>query len=345
MSTATQPAIQNNGVPAIVEKPKVEYRVVEDHGPLAYLLDTARFEHLQRVSTLLASASLTPAHLKGNNPAATMGNCFQVVNQSLRWGLDPFAVAAETYVVQNKLGFQGKLIAALINSRANLSGRLRYEFDGAGDDRTVTVIGRFDSEEDERVITLSVKQGKTTNKMWTSDPDQKLVYSGATKWARRHCPEIMLGVLTDDDLERIAESREIVSGPVNEVMAAPKTLGDMTNRLKAAATPELEPEKVYVHREPVEVETEQTQEAEQSRANFDSENFYNELSGHLDSAQEISVANKCLAWAADKIAAIEDAETRDELTFGSKKMVNERIEEIKSARGAGSNPKQRELGD
>lgn len=35
--------------------------------------------------------------------------------------------------------------------------------------------------------------------MWTSDPDQKLWYSGVLKWARRHCPEVVLGVRAEDE--------------------------------------------------------------------------------------------------------------------------------------------------
>ena len=63
-------------------------------------------------------------------------------------------------------------------------------------------------------VTLTVKEGieasdkgKGPNPMWIRDPDQKLVYSGVVKWARRHCPEIIMGVLTEDDLDRIEAER------------------------------------------------------------------------------------------------------------------------------------------
>lgn len=197
--------IESNGAAPAVR----QTRVVEDHGPVAHLLDTARFEHLQRIAKLLANASLTPAHLIGKSADSTLGNCFQVVNNAIRWGVDPFALAAETYVVGNKLGYQGKLVAALVNSRAGLKQNLRYEYSGSGEQRKVTVIGHIDGEESDRRIELSVAQARTKNEMWTKDPDQKLAYSGATKWARRHCPEVLLGILTDDDLERMVESGAI----------------------------------------------------------------------------------------------------------------------------------------
>lgn len=228
MAVATESSA--NSSPAVPARPAPKpVRVVSDSGPLAHLLDTARFEHLQRIALIMATASLIPDHLKGRSQQETLGNCFLVVNQSLRWGLDPFAVAAETYSVQGKLGFQGKLIAALVNARSNLEGKLRYEFKGTGDNRTVTVIGQFADEDIERTVDLSVGQAKTSNKMWTNDPDQKLIYSAATKWARRHCPEVLLGVLTDDDLDRISESQ-----PAARVaQAASATLEDLTDRLTA----------------------------------------------------------------------------------------------------------------
>ena len=40
--------------------------------------------------------------------------------------------------------------------------------------------------------------------MWTKDPDQKLAYCGALRWARRHCPEVVDGVLSDEDLDVMA---------------------------------------------------------------------------------------------------------------------------------------------
>jgi len=192
-------------------KPR-EFKLVEDNGPLANLLDTARFEHMIRIAGLMAGASLIPDHLWKNTktneaftPEQVKANCFLIVNQALRWGIDPFAAAPETYVVGGKLGFQGKLVAAIINYRAPIESNLAYSYTGKGDDLTITVSATIKGETEPRTVTLSVGQAKTGNQMWTKDLEQKLVYSGATKWARRHCPEVILGVLTDDDIEKMNE--------------------------------------------------------------------------------------------------------------------------------------------
>ncbi|SDT85651.1 hypothetical protein SAMN05444156_3248 [Verrucomicrobium sp. GAS474] len=206
---------------ALITKPAVsrEIRVVHDDGPNAFLLDTARYEHIWRIATSMAAASLIPKHLKGNTAEQARANCFLVVNQALRWGMDPFAVAPETYEVGGKLAFQGKLVAAVINARAGLAKRLCYAFTGKGDAMTITVSGTLLGESEPRTITLSVGDAKTENKMWKNDPEQKLVYSGALKWARRHAPEIILGVYSEDDVDRIQEERAVPSRSFAEAIS------------------------------------------------------------------------------------------------------------------------------
>lgn len=192
---------------ALTVAPKREIRVVEDESPLAYIMDTAKFEHCYRIAEAMSRASLIPQHLKGGTKEETAANCFLVVNQALRWHMDPFLIAPETYAIQGKLGYQGKLVAAVINTRAGLAEKLRYDFSGdkGTDNFTVTVSGRFEGEAEPRKVSVSVGQVKTSNQMWTKDPEQKLVYTGSIRWARRHAPEIIMGVVTDDDLEAVKE--------------------------------------------------------------------------------------------------------------------------------------------
>ena len=199
--------------PTALAKPR-EIRVVQDTGPLAYIFDTARFEHMYRIAEAMASAPIIPDHLRGRwlnkndfeeySLNQIKGNCFRIVNQAVRWGIDPFAIVDETYVTGGKLAYQGKVIAALVNTRAPLKERLKYTYSGerGKDNLTIHVSGTFEGEANPSAITLSVAQAKTQNAMWIKDPEQKLVYSGVIRWARRYTPELILGVVTDDDIER-----------------------------------------------------------------------------------------------------------------------------------------------
>jgi hypothetical protein len=227
---------QENGstVPATTAPDnKTQRLIVHDDSEAGIMMDSARFDQAQRVASTLAYAALTPKHLKGSTPQESVANCFRVVNQAFRWGMDPFAVADETYVVAGRLGYQGKLVASVVNTRSNLASRLKYEYEGEGDGRTVTVIGRFANEDFDRTITLSVGQAKTSNEMWKKDPDQKLYYSAVAKWARRHCPEVILGVMTSDEVEKIAESTTI---PQSAIRARLLTAGEMAITVRQLET-------------------------------------------------------------------------------------------------------------
>jgi len=212
-----------------------------------------------REAEKLAVATLTPKHLKVEAPPGngtventsrrraawqqTVANCILVANQARKWGADVFAVAAESYVVGNKLGYQGKLIAAVVNARGGLTTPLRaIHAKHKGDAFAAVVYGsktvdlqslpkeekkeifslliRYADNDDQEAnrelamadilaVRVSVGQCKTfdklggVNKQWTADPEQKLVYTGTTKWARRYTPELMVGILSDDDLDRM----------------------------------------------------------------------------------------------------------------------------------------------
>jgi hypothetical protein len=182
-----------------------ERLIVQDNSEVGYLMDSAKFEHLQRIASAMSLMSVLPDHLcidRNKNPLhldVVKANCFRIVNQALRWRIDPYAMVDETFVVGGKLGYQGKLVAAVVNSRAGLKQRLSYTFEGERDDRTVTVWGTFEGEDEARSVSLRLGDARTQNQMWQKDPDQKLIYSGVVKWARRYCPEIVLGVITETD--------------------------------------------------------------------------------------------------------------------------------------------------
>lgn len=169
---------------------------------MAALNDQHVFDRMYRMAELMAAAKLVPEHLQGST-----GDCFMVVQQAYRWQMDPFAVAQKTFVVSGKLGYEGQLVAAVVNSRAPIVGRLAYHYDGSGDDRTVTVSGTLEGERQARTLTIRLGDVRTANKNWSSNTDQMLAYRAARDWARRHTPEVILGVYTQDELEEMRGER------------------------------------------------------------------------------------------------------------------------------------------
>jgi len=180
--------------------------VTMPQSPRNLTVEVTKFDLIEKQARMLAHSSFVPAHLVDEkDPLRTQANCFRVAFQADKWNRSVFDVADRTYVTGGKLGYEGKLAASVINTLAGIKGRLEYDYDGSGEDRTVIVSATFKNETKPRTISLSVKQARTKNEMWNKDPDQKLAYCGALRWARRHCPEVLDGVWTDDDLEVIAE--------------------------------------------------------------------------------------------------------------------------------------------
>lgn len=205
------------------------------------LLDTSRFEHMQRVATVMARSTLMPESLymegKANDkkllPYDTIiSNCFLVVNQAVRWGLDPFAVAQCVSVVHGKLCYEGKLVAAVL--QAKLGMNLHHHITGSGDDTRIYMSDRPFNEEvtvgdstgplvsflkpgiripGVRLFDGSVAEWKTTgnNSPWSpKNFPRMLIYRGTRDWCRIYEPATMLGVYTDDemvDMEDTTRSR------------------------------------------------------------------------------------------------------------------------------------------
>jgi len=191
---------------------QVDTRYTQDVIPL---LDTSKFEHMQRIATVMAETSTLPdsfrkVKIDGKEvdlPRQTViANCFRVVNQAVRWGFDPFAVVDCASIVHGKLMWEGKLVAAVVD--AKLGVKLQYDFnDKPGRALGVTVSGTLPDEARPRTIEGTVADWHKGDKSpWQREGDWKrqLRYRGAREWARAHTPAVMLGIYADDELQELA---------------------------------------------------------------------------------------------------------------------------------------------
>jgi hypothetical protein len=221
MNTATERPAEVAQLPAAQTRQRLERIVVESAIPV---LDTAMFDHMTRIATIMASSGLVPAHLNiGMDKGEAIANCFLVTNQAVRWKMDPFAVAQHTYVLKGKLGYEGKLVAAVINTRPEIIKRLSYRFEGekGKGNRKVIVSARIAGDDVDKEVEGTVDGWKTNNDQWKGDADQQLTYRGAREWARRHLPEAILGVWGDDELEQFETTGRTVQGEVQTQQPQP----------------------------------------------------------------------------------------------------------------------------
>lgn len=158
-------------------------------------------EVVKFAEVMARAGKMLPSHLQGD-----VGACMAVSLQALDWQMNPFAVASKSYFVNGRVAYEAQLIAAVVNTRSGIKGRLRYEFDGEGNTLTCKVTGTLDGTE---CVYETPPVGAITTKnspLWKTDPRQQLGYFAARAWARRHCPEVILGVY---DRDEASEMRDI----------------------------------------------------------------------------------------------------------------------------------------
>lgn len=196
---------------------------VEDLLPV---YDSARFDHMGRIASVMAKASLVPDTLKGNGYEEAAANCFQVVELADRWGYSPFAVAQCASVVHGKLMLEGKLVAAVLESKLGIELNHYYTGEWGQDDYRIFVTDTDLTAEQIaglkphikmpgiKIIDGSVGEWKTKEKNgatkgnWISQPDMQLQYRGDRTWAKAFKSAIMLGVLTEDDMDAFSDRQE-----------------------------------------------------------------------------------------------------------------------------------------
>lgn len=176
----------------------------------AAIFSPTGLQKLQAFAEVMAMGKATvPAHLAGK-PA----DCLAVALQAAQWGMNPYAVAQKTHLVNGVLGYEAQLVNAVITSSTAVQGRFRYEYGGPwekfrpGDKNPAAEKGLC-------VRVGAVLRGETeitwgeplylefvttrNSPLWKTAPKQQLAYLAVKYWARLYCPDVILGVYTPDE--------------------------------------------------------------------------------------------------------------------------------------------------
>jgi hypothetical protein len=138
-----------------------------------------------------ADSKMVPEHFK-----KSVGDCYIAINLANRYGMDAWTLMQEMYLIQGKPMMSGKLATAILNN--SLADPLRPTYAGEGDEREITLSGRPEGSEP-LTVKLKVKDAKTANEQWKKNPDQMLMYAASRMWGRRYTPDIILGIVFDDE--------------------------------------------------------------------------------------------------------------------------------------------------
>jgi hypothetical protein len=196
---------------------------------LALLFNDRLYERCKDVARIMAGAKgFTPPHLLDNQMA-----CFGVVQMSITWRLTPQLVAASTYATPGgKIGYEGKLIQAILENSGKLEGGVEYELIGdwnrvRGKHKKATSAKgheyfvpdwRPEDEEGLGVIVRAKVRGEKepremepfwlrscwprNSTLWATRPEQQIKYTACRAFANTVAPGILMGVPFDSDADQ-----------------------------------------------------------------------------------------------------------------------------------------------
>jgi hypothetical protein len=188
-----------------IEK-SLQKTAVSDESTYLDLMDSARFEHLQRVASVFAASKLVPKHFQGNK-----ADCLIACQMAMRLDVDPMMLMQNTYIVSGNPGMEAKLMIALMNSRGPFTGPVQFRLEGEGMKRkcvayaTHTKTGQQCEAECTMELAKAERWIDKDGSKWKTMPDLMLQYRSAAFLARLYCPEVLMGLKTKDELEDIGE--------------------------------------------------------------------------------------------------------------------------------------------
>jgi RecT family len=163
-------------------------------------------EVMDFAKTMATAGMMIPKYLRGNP-----GGCLGITFQAIEWRMSPFQVANKSYSVNDRVGFESQLIHAVVEARAPLQHRLDCRYDGEGATRTCTIVGMFISGDTREYTSPEIGKIRVKNSpLWVDDPDQQLFYYASRAWARKWCPDVLMGIYAREELaERPDMGREV----------------------------------------------------------------------------------------------------------------------------------------
>lgn len=207
---------------------KIEPGTVMEAMPIGMrvIFDQELNAQIEYVAKVMSQGEITtPKHLRGKPHA-----CYAVVVKALTWKLDPFSVANCTYETPGgQLGYEGKLIQAVIENSGMVEGNVKFELFGNWD----KVRNKFEikksrngkdypaqgwSDEDEEGLGVKVSvQVKNevdpreesfllrsmwprNSTLWALRPEQQIKYAAVRAFGNTVCPGILMGVPFEGDL-------------------------------------------------------------------------------------------------------------------------------------------------
>jgi hypothetical protein len=183
----------------------------QSHG----LSNPQSFDHVQRVAKALSSSTVVPKDYQNNIP-----NTIVALEMAHRIGCSPMMVMQNMDIIHGKPSWKSTFIIASINSSKRFDP-LQFEMSGEGDNYGCVAWTRNKHGDVVRgpKVTIGIAKAEgwyqKTGSKWKTIPELMLQYRSAAFFGRLHCPEILMGMHTADEVIDITPQRPAIIEAVN----------------------------------------------------------------------------------------------------------------------------------
>ena len=185
------------------------------------LTDPASFAHLQQVVRLLCASALVPDRLKKNDGADAL-LALQIAREC---GEPPLTVMQNLHLVAGRAGWSVPYLIARAHRSGVFTGRIRWHVEGRGSDALAVTARATLADTGEKVaaeasLALARAEGWDRTTRHARLPEPMLRDRSAAMLVRRHCPEVLLGLPTADELDDLAAAGRSPEAPPPQTSAA-----------------------------------------------------------------------------------------------------------------------------
>lgn len=178
--------------------------------------DSASFEHAQRVAKMLSASNLIPEAYRNN-----IQNTMIALEMANRIGATPLMVMQNLHVIQGKPSWSSAFVIAAINSCKKFSP-LRFVLKGKGDKmqcfaraKDLTTGKMVNGVMVTMVMAIAEGWVSKAGSKWKTMPELMIQYRAAAFFGRLYVPEIMMGMLTAEEVQDISSKVGTPNGDAN----------------------------------------------------------------------------------------------------------------------------------
>lgn len=205
----------------------------------------AAFDAAQRMAKALSSSTLVPQIYRGQEGLA---NSLIALEMAGRMGVSPLVVMQNMQPINGRPSWSSQFLIATVNASGRFSP-LRFSFDNE-DSPTACHAHATDKESGELLkgpkITMAMAQAEgwstKSGSKWKTMPELMLRYRAAAFWVRLYCPEVSLGLVTQEeavDIEAVTVAEVAPPAPAPAIAPEPEQPAEVAEVVEAV---EVEPE-------------------------------------------------------------------------------------------------------